>query len=337
MDCRQSKPSELIAAFDLDHTLLKPHKGVFPKDKNDAVLVYPEIVNIFNELKNRGYKIVIFTNQKGIGKKIRLSDIYYKVNTFLPNGKDIDVYISYKSDKWRKPFPSMFDFFIKHNGPIRDIFYVGDAAGRPKDFSCSDIQFAYNCGILFYTPEEFFLKKSTDIPDIKLLEIPQEIPLTIDIIKKTVIILIGYPASGKSTLAKNIAKTCKNAVIISNDITGSSVKSFNLFNTELIKNTNVIIIDNTNPSLAIRYPYIELAKEFKYNVYAVNVQTSKNVSIHLNMYRAYTHDENLIPEVAYNMFNCRYEPPLEKEGFHYIVNYVPKLDEKIFDYSFIKY
>ena len=39
-------------------------------------------------------------------------------------------------------------------------FYCGDAVGRlgkNKDFSCSDRLFAYNIGINFFEPEEFFL------------------------------------------------------------------------------------------------------------------------------------------------------------------------------------
>lgn len=41
-------------------------------------------------------------------------------------------------------------------------FFVGDSAGRPatdtrpKDPSSDDILFAKNCGLKFYTPEEFF-------------------------------------------------------------------------------------------------------------------------------------------------------------------------------------
>jgi len=40
--------------------------------------------------------------------------------------------------------------------------FVGDAAGRKGDFSCSDRDLATNVGILFKTPEEFFLNEDPE-------------------------------------------------------------------------------------------------------------------------------------------------------------------------------
>lgn len=62
---------------------------------------------------------------------------------------------------YRKPSTDIWDLFVSTVAPpgeeisLRESFYVGDAAGRakdwapgkPKDFSCSDRMFAANIGI----------------------------------------------------------------------------------------------------------------------------------------------------------------------------------------------
>lgn len=336
MECRQSKPSELIAAFDLDHTLLKPTKGVFPKTRDDAVLVFPEIKKKFTQLRRKGYKIVIFTNQKGIPKHLSVEDLYYKINKYLPRGDEIDIYISFAADANRKPSPAMFDKFIEHNGAITDIFYVGDAAGRQGDFSASDLQFAHNCGMTFYTPEQFFLDdKDNSAGHMPILEPPKPIALHHHIMKNTVIILMGYPASGKTTFAQHIATTHCGAVIINNDITGSPGKSFTLYKKALSESAPYIIIDNTNPTIINRVQYIEPAKDKGYKVYAIRFAIGQDIAMHLNWYRAYTTSSTLIPEVAYRMYKSRLEPITDTEGFDYIDDYIPKFDSAIFEYSFI--
>ena len=88
----------------------------------------------------------------------------------LLNFNTYQVYAATGENHYRKPYTNMWDYMIEHHNddivPDLDIsYYVGDAAGRPKewapgkkrDFSCSDRMFAANVGIKFFTPEEYFL------------------------------------------------------------------------------------------------------------------------------------------------------------------------------------
>ncbi len=335
MESRVSKPADKIAAFDLDYTLLRPKgKNKFPKSKDDATPVYPEVASKLQELQINGYKIIIFTNQNGIGKRISVEDIYYKIDTYLPNGAAIDVYISYQKNQYRKPFPGMFDVFMENNGPLQDIFYVGDAAGRKGDFSASDAQFAYNCGMPFYTPEQFFLNQKECVPTVPHLKPPKPIPLKGGIPIQTVLILVGPPGCGKSTLAAVIAERYPGTIVINNDDTGSAAKSVRLFRQALKDKAPRIVIDNTNATVVNRAFYVEPAKDEQYKVYAITIGLSKEHASYLNYYRAYTNGKDLIPEVAYRSFYKRLEPIQTSEDYNKNFTYVPKLPEEIFEYSF---
>lgn len=102
-------------------------------------------------------------------------------------------------------------------------FQCGDAAGRisnkPKDFSDSDYKFSLNCGLKFYTPEQYFLNKKENIP------LPSFNPMSLKLYnegdplfqkqnrgtetnsmanhKLKCVLMIGPPGSGKSTFIKN--------------------------------------------------------------------------------------------------------------------------------------
>ena len=108
---------------------------------------------------------------------------------------------------------------------MKESFYCGDAAGRPKtetrpkDFSDSDIKFAANVGLKFLTPEELFLdqkvakvknasldaffKKQTSDQKapakgaVKEETKQEETKHTSD--KQEMIIFMGGPGAGKST------------------------------------------------------------------------------------------------------------------------------------------
>ncbi|GFX60376.1 hypothetical protein TNCV_4075981 [Trichonephila clavipes] len=147
-------PQEKVAAFDLDHTFISTQSGkVFPTSIDDWKIMYAEIPGKLKKLHAEGYKIVIFTNQKGISRgRTSAPDFKKKVQRIIQKlGVPIQVMVSTGSGKYRKPNTGMWDYFIQkgnHGVPVNleSCLYVGDAAGRPdnwapkkkKDFSCAD-------------------------------------------------------------------------------------------------------------------------------------------------------------------------------------------------------
>ncbi len=153
-----------IAGFDLDWTIIRPKKGKFPKEPNDIVFMKNRI-DILNHYQTLGYSIVIFTNQK-VTKRYtiekRLARIDNVINLLKLYGIHAMFFISTGDDLFRKPNTGMWQYlaeYLKLNySNIQFIYalYVGDAAGRPSDFSDSDKRFAENIGIQFYLPEQIF-------------------------------------------------------------------------------------------------------------------------------------------------------------------------------------
>jgi bifunctional polynucleotide phosphatase/kinase len=160
----------------------------------------------------------------------------------------------------------------KRNGGISidltDSFFVGDAAGRPKgwapgkkaDFSCSDRKFALNIGVDFFTPEEYFLgyRKASfslgpfdprravnisppicDLPDAEIVSKSKE-----------VIVLVGFPGSGKSTFADRYL-TSNGYCRVNRDHLGTWQKCVQLAAASLQKGMSVVV-DNTNPDIVSR-------------------------------------------------------------------------------------
>lgn len=335
MEKRFTKPCKKIAAFDLDHTLLKPASGAkFAKNKDDAELVFPEIEDKLNELMDDGYKIVIFSNQKALGGLIQLSDLYHKIDTFLPRGNTYDVYIASKSDTYRKPHTGLLDAFMDDNGAVTDIFYVGDAAGRKGDFSDSDRKFAHNCGIDFYTPEEFFLGAKFNIPPLQLVNKPQEMLPDIQIPVRTVVIMVGPPGCGKSTLSSELCERYPNTTVLSNDVLGNATKTLGQLKKDLKRGVSRIIIDNTNGKTIIRKRISKAARDFGYSVTIISFHVFRDVAEHMNHYRAHKGDKEIIPNVAYNMYYKHFQAVNVEDDYDKIWYYVPDYPREAFELHF---
>ena len=165
------KKSSKIALFDMDGTLIENKRGRRVIDWEFFNLFVPQKLR---ELKEKGFRIVIASNQLGVSlNMVSASDLQKKIEEFISQaGVEASAMLATRKDKMRKPDTGMWMFLLNTlncNYPIdvNSSFFVGDSAGRiangtkSKDASSDDILFAKNCGLQFFTPDEFFVESSS--------------------------------------------------------------------------------------------------------------------------------------------------------------------------------
>lgn len=333
-----------IAGFDLDETLIKTKSGnIFPKDENDWVFLYDNVPNILQEFYNDGFSIIIVTNQYGLSSSDKKKKEWINKLDFIFNILNINgmVCCATEKNKYRKPLPGFYDEFINKNKVILDnvSFYCGDACGRKKDHSDVDIKFAYNIELKYYVPENIFANKHPIIPKIKypILDLTtHELSYDKILFKPLIndlIIMVGYPASGKSSFSKMLNMKY-GYVIINQDTLKTKAKC--LKETEAnMKKHNSIVIDNTNPSKSVRKQYIDLGKKYGYNIRIIYINCSKELAMHRNYFRMLQQDR-FIPNIAYNIFNSKFEYPTKEENVDEILVIKPELikDERYYKYLY---
>jgi len=286
---------EKMASFDYDWTVVNPKDGkTFPSSIDDWEWLYPGVPEKIKKYYEDGYMIVIFTNQS---KKWKYEQIQMVMKQL-----EIPLFVVIATDKAEyKPNPILFNMpFEGNNINKEESFFVGDALGRKSDFSDSDKVFADNIGIKCYSPEDIFTNKSDtfEMPIIPLSSSPE------------IIIMVGYPGSGKSTIAKNICKT-DNYVHIEGDIykTSSKMRKASL---EYISQSKSIVFDATHSSIKKRKEFVDLSKKYNYNVKCIHVTTTLDISYKQNKSRS---AEKQVPKIAYSVYKKYYEEPSEEEGF----------------------
>ncbi|KAG6541792.1 hypothetical protein Mapa_016805 [Marchantia paleacea] len=163
------RPSEKIAAFDFDGTLVDTN---VKRPGADAwKLLYPNVPEKLAFFHHEGYKLVIFTNESNIDRftnkrqaaidsklgrlkgLMEISNVPMQV--FIACGK------SNTGDSFRKPAIGMWQILEHYFNEGRRVdrersFYVGDAAGRQGDHSAADSEFAEALGLKFLLPEDVF-------------------------------------------------------------------------------------------------------------------------------------------------------------------------------------
>ena len=281
-----------IAAFDYDWTLVKPKSGgTFPKNVDDWAWLNENVPILIKKTYKQGYAIVIFTNQT---KEWKIDQIETVLKTL-----DIPLIIAIGIDKEdKKPHTILFDYIIKWTWDKDKSFFVGDALGRQGDWSNTDRIFAERVGFKnIKAPEDFFPYNKKSKIQIK--------PVS----HQEVIILTGYPGSGKSTIATTIFKSA-GYEIISGDELKTSTKMIKVA-TSFINKKMSVVFDATNPSKKKRNEYIDFAKANNIPVRCIHVATTMEESMANNQKRP---KEKIVPRIAYNIYKKNFEEPTTDEG-----------------------
>uniref|UniRef100_A0A8C2WZ93 Polynucleotide kinase 3'-phosphatase n=1 Tax=Cyclopterus lumpus TaxID=8103 RepID=A0A8C2WZ93_CYCLU len=307
------KGSEKIAGFDIDGCIITTKSGkVFPTSPDDWKILYFEIQPRLASLLKRGYKVVFFTNQRGIARgKLKPEVFKSKVEDILAALQlPVQVFVSTSSGIYRKPVMGMWNYLCEeaNDGVTVDkmqTFYVGDAAGRPenwapgkkkKDFSCSDRLFALNIGVQFHTPEEYFLGwKSApySLPDFDPRKLDSTAALydppsaSLTSCGTEVIVAVGFPASGKSTFF-HAHVIPKGYVYVNRDTLGSWQSCVSACERAL-KEGRSVAVDNTNPEPESRKRYVDVAKAAGVKCRCFHFSASLEEAKHYNRVRIYCH------------------------------------------------
>ncbi|XP_038169449.1 bifunctional polynucleotide phosphatase/kinase isoform X2 [Arvicola amphibius] len=319
------KPRSKVAAFDLDGTLITTRSGkVFPTSPSDWRILYPEIPKKLQELDTEGYKLVIFTNQMGIGRGKLPAEVFKaKVEAVLEKlGVPFQVLVATHAGLNRKPVSGMWDHLQEQANEgmpisISDSIFVGDAAGRPanwapgrkkKDFSCADRLFALNIGLRFATPEEFFLKWPA-----AGFELPAFDPVRLKG-KRTLADGHTSPTAGKSTFVQEHLLPA-GYVHVNRDTLGSWQRCMNTCQAALRQGKQVVI-DNTNPDVPSRARYIQCARDAGVPCRCFNFCATLEQARHNNRFREMTDPSHApVSDMVIFSYRKQFEPPTLAEGF----------------------
>lgn len=362
--------NQSLILFDLDGTVIEPNEKVRPgAPYTKWIFIKGAKEHIQKDSEKPNTLIVFVSNQLHLSDYInkfkkKIEDVMHEL------GVSALFYAASGRGPFRKPST---DIFTKHLLPllkekgvktVKSIVYVGDAAGRKSDFGDTDRKFLYNLHLLlssklnplgygkvskFKTPEEYFQNKSTQafkwsgidpkkvMDDILKGRKPSEIDTSLDEYfddEQEVILMIGPPASGKSTIAKKIAS--RGYVRVNQDELKSKAKVVKAVR-EALDNGKSVVVDNTNLDPTKRAEIIKIAQEYfkdtdkpvKIRAFHINgewdIKKQVEFAKHLNDVRQRL-GGRYINEITYRVLLKNFEPPIEEEGFTEIINipFIPR-------------
>lgn len=161
-----------VLFIDLDSTLIKTISGkIFPEDITDFRIQLPVLDKIVEKFPNLRYFFIV-TNQGGIGKFTTKDDFETKISSicmFCGNYLSDRYSPRIITDNWeycdsmdkadpeRKPNTGMLEWFYRYACAKNkaECIMIGDASGKPGDFSDSDKKCAENFGIDYIDVRDF--------------------------------------------------------------------------------------------------------------------------------------------------------------------------------------
>ncbi|GIK06854.1 hypothetical protein Aspvir_002506 [Aspergillus viridinutans] len=329
-----------VAAFDFDSTLVVTASGnAFPRDSSDWKWFSPNVPTKLQELNADGQKRISLQKDLKGGRadsksltnfKERVTGVMRQID--IP----ISVYAATADDENRKPRTGMWREFVEDYDldvfgvDLSASFYVGDAAGRPRDHSIVDRGFAVNVGIPFKTPEQFFLNQAaqdvqepfnpssylkTDTADNAPVPFARHSP-------RELVIFCGSPGAGKSTFYWNYLEPL-GYERVNQDNLKTRQKCIKVAK-EFLAAGSSVVVDNTNADPNTRAEWVRVAKEFNVPIRCVHFTSPLELCKHNNAVRAANRSLNPesrapLPGIAFGDFLKRFKEPTMEEGFSDIV------------------
>ncbi|EMD34476.1 hypothetical protein CERSUDRAFT_67454 [Gelatoporia subvermispora B] len=329
-----------VAALDLDGCLiessfLKKTKAGTPPSFKWWRPVIPEKLR---ELHDGGYSIVIITNQAL--RSAALVDWKKKVPLVAAAvNVPFRLFAATARDGFRKPMPGMWyeleRIFAQDGVTIdkRASLFVGDAAGRARDFAGTDRKWALNADLPFYTPEEFFLKlpqapytltgfHPSSLPADLSPVLPSSVPVVPAPPAPELVLFVGPPALGKSTFFRRHFAPAGYAHV-NQDTLKTRDKCVRAAR-DVLQEGRAAVVDNTNRDRATRKLYVDIARAAGVPVRCFLFTGSVELAWHNSLYRAYNLPPALVesepkrealPYMAFTSFRAAYEEPALDEGF----------------------
>lgn len=334
-----------VAFYDLDGTIVRPKGGkTFPSktDEYDFEFLFSAqpagsgTLSVISRIRKQhledGFAIVIITNQKQTAYSAKSGLATWKKKmAHIAAAIDVPmrVFAALGDDVYRKPRLGMWEEFVgRWNGGVEvdlsESFFVGDAAGRKKyrDHQDTDLKWALNAGIGFYTPEEYFLGKSKEYetptrpwspsafppPTTTLKGLvaePEDEMVTVELsaidndedtartilggnatsTEPEIVLFVGPPASGKTYLFNRLFAP-KNYVHVNQDTLRTRDKCLRVV-ADTIASSQSCVVDNTNRDRATRRHYIDLARNIGARIRCIYFDVPKHVCVHNNHFRAH--------------------------------------------------